>query len=246
MALTPLFKPAPFTPAFRSIWHSVLLSLIGLNVLMFLAVAVSRWPDWDAGFGGRSERNLMSWFTSLQFVVAAFTVALIWLLEPLAEMKTPTRGWRRSALWLVFIAGLLVLGLDEYGGIHESIESNFSQTVLDNDGRPAEFVLQACALLGAVPAVLLIRRFYQEDGISLICFLAAGVISVAAVTFDELSALHLTHPGPFRRILEDTLELFGGGVFILTFIRYLLWVIQRMMQEPTGSAFQPIMASKVL
>jgi len=165
-------------------------------------------------FDPAEEANITSWFSSKLLFIVAILVLLISRVK-VGQSDTFSRHWS-------FLAGIFFfLSLDESAAIHEmtikSLRNAFGATG----------IFYFSWVIIAVPLVLLVGLFFLRFVLNLpqgtrIQFILAGVLYLTGVIgFEMLGGLF--HESSFYRIfvtVEETLENFGIGIFILSLVSY--------------------------
>jgi hypothetical protein len=220
------------SPTLKRQWQVLLVLVPAVNAAAIAAVVVYHWPNPADGFGGRFERNLMSWFTSVELVLAGFTAGLVFLLERAGRPSDPRRAGS-SWIWAAFALGCGFLGVDEYAELHERIDDRLAELLLPGTSQPP-FVLAGCLLLGLVPALVLLKEWRREKAVAG-WFVTAIVLSALAIFFDVFTA-SAPRLDVARRVAEDCLELVAAAAFLLAFLRAVLNRVQALAESSGNSA----------
>lgn len=156
------------------------------------------------------ERNLPTWFSSVQLLTAAHVANRI-------RRDLPTERSLTAASWFCLSAGLLFMSMDEVCGFHETLNS-FTR---------GEWTLYGAGVAGFA-AVLLVPVLLSVNVTTALMFVVAGGMFVAgAVGVEHQSAwfaeFNLLDTLEYRKqtLLEEGLEMISVTLFIYAAVRHL-------------------------
>jgi hypothetical protein len=169
------------------------------------------------------ERNIATWWSSAQLLVAGLIFAI------LANRNAKVRP---SGGALILLAGLLVLmAMDEIAGLHEKIGNRLDLVLGDRDETIFNVTGLWFVVIGLPFAVLVIALLRQMSaflaeapGTRPLIALGFGLLLLGAIGFEALSnfAVPADHVGPSSEasgyftivLIEETLEMMGGSVLV--------------------------------
>src|SRR5688572_1936532 len=193
----------------------LLVSLVlgALDLITLTAHSVIGSDQMRRVFNVDADVSIPSWFSTLQFFMAAMLVGAVAIIKVRAQDKFALK-------WALLAVIMLALSMDEASGIHES-----GTQVLNRTGAHADWVLLGIPFVVIVAALYL--RFLSElpRRMAVLFVLAGGVLVAGALGVESVYLTLWTREATsklgYLSALEEFLERTGVAIMIYAMLVYL-------------------------